>query len=268
MVSVHTDVTDLYQTQHQIQEAKEAAELANRSKSEFLANMSHELRTPLNAIIGYSEAMKQNLFGPLSEHYGEYARDIYDSGRHLLSLINDILDLSKIEAGKMELAEEAVDLGDLLETCVRVVRERARTAGLDLTVDTGKELPTLLGDSRAIKQILLNLLSNAIKFTPSGGGIAVRARESDDKSLTLEVSDSGIGIDANDISRVLAPFGQVDSAFKRSHQGTGLGLPLVKKLAELHGGELFVDSKLGQGTRVSVVFPAARVICTPVQKAS
>ncbi|MEQ8698523.1 MAG: PAS-domain containing protein, partial [Bauldia litoralis] len=268
MVSVHTDVTDLYQTQRQIQEAKEAAELANRSKSEFLANMSHELRTPLNAIIGYSEAMKHHLFGPLSDHYDEYARDIFDSGRHLLSLINDILDLSKIEAGKMELAAEDVDLSELIETCMRIVRERALAAGLLLHIENGEKLPALLGDPRAIKQIVLNLLSNAIKFTPSGGTITVRTALGKSGSLTLDVSDTGVGIESKDIPRVLAPFGQVDSAFKRSHQGTGLGLPLVKKLAELHGGELSIDSKPGQGTRVTVAFPADRVVRPPVKKAS
>jgi signal transduction histidine kinase len=268
MVSVHTDVTDRYRAQRQIQEAKESAELANRSKSEFLANMSHELRTPLNAIIGYSEAMKQNMFGPLSDRYAEYARDIYDSGRHLLSLINDILDLSKIEAGKMELAEEAVDISELVQTCMRIVHERARAAGLAVAAETAEELPPLQSDPRAIKQIILNLLSNATKFTPTGGNVAIRAGLAKDEALKLEVVDDGIGIDVKDIPRVLAPFGQVDSAFKRSHQGTGLGLPLVKKLAELHGGTLDIESKPGRGTRVTVSFPRTRLLCPPANKAS
>jgi two-component system cell cycle sensor histidine kinase PleC len=237
---------------------KMRAETANRAKSEFLANMSHELRTPLNAINGFSEILIAQMYGPLGDsRYVDYAKDILISGGHLLALINDILDMSKIEAGKMNLHFEALSLEDLVEDACRLVRNRAEAAGLTLTVDLPK-LPEIEGDYRAIKQVLLNLLSNAVKFTPTGGVIAVTAQTGADaqgKRVRLSVTDSGIGIAAEDLARLARPFEQVETQHTKMRQGTGLGLALSKSLVELHGGALRLQSVPGKGTRASFVLP-------------
>jgi len=255
------DVTSRRETVARLKQAKTEAELANRSKSEFLANMSHELRTPLNAIIGFSELMQNEPFGPLgNEQYTIYAKDICDSGTHLLSLINDILDLSKIEAGKLELSEEQVDVARAVGICRRIVDVRAQEAGLVLHTRLSQDLPYIRVDERAFKQIVLNLLSNAVKFTPPGGRVSVDARVDDGGRFVIEVSDNGIGIAAEDISKAMMPFGQVENLLTREQQGTGLGLPLVNSLVEQQDGTMNIDSEPNRGTTVTIVFPAARVI--------
>ena len=237
------------------------AEMANRTKSEFLAAMSHELRTPLNAILGFSEIMKNELMGPLgTPEYRDYAGDIHDSGTHLLEVINDILDISKIEAGKLELKEEQVSVNDLITKSVRLMKERAENAGLDIAIEIEPGLPLLFVDPRLVKQSLINLLSNAIKFTPQGGHVTVRTMKEDGGAIAMAVSDTGIGIAAEDIDHVLVPFGQVDSSLSRKYEGTGLGLPLVKSFIELHGGTLTIDSAIGLGTTVTIRFPAERAV--------
>jgi signal transduction histidine kinase len=243
-----------------VQRAKEEAEAASRSKSEFLANMSHELRTPLNAIIGFSDVMAGEKFGPLGNaRYVQYIHDVGDSGRHLLSLINDVLDISKVECGKLDLHEETVDLAEIIDGCIRLMRERAEAAQISLTADVAAPLPQLWADDRRIKQVVLNLVSNAVKFTPAGGSVSVRA-SADKDGLRFAVRDSGIGMDAAGIELALRPFGQVDSSLARKYSGTGLGLPLSKAIAELHSGTLEIASRPGEGTVVTVAFPPHRII--------
>ncbi len=243
--------------------ASEGAELANRTKSEFLANMSHELRTPLNAIIGFSEIMGGEVFGPIgSDQYRDYAVSIHDSGRHLLDIINDILDVSKIESGQLELVNEDVDLVAVAQASARLVRDRALRGSVDLIIDLDETLPYLQGDARRIKQILLNLMSNAVKFTPRGGSVTVTGSRTPEGGLTLRVIDTGIGIKPEDIPLALTPFRQIDSGLSRRHEGTGLGLPLTKALTELHGGQLSLKSppaNAGKGTEVRIWFPADRL---------
>lgn len=230
------------------------AEEANRSKSEFLANMSHELRTPLNAIIGFSEMMQKQIFGALGhERYVEYAGDIHNSGGLLLSLINDILDMSKIEAGKLNLQTEPLDPGAIIEQCVRLIGARAQEKSLQVRTECS-DLPEVEADPRALKQILLNLLSNAVKFTPEGGRVIIRGFEAAD-GIVLQVADTGIGIAEDDLPRLGRPFEQIESQHSKSYQGSGLGLALSKSLVELHGGELRIDSVLGKGTTVSFTLP-------------
>jgi len=231
------------------------AEEANRSKSEFLANMSHELRTPLNAIIGFSEMMQKQIFGPLGhDRYVEYAGDIHTSGDHLLSLINDILDMSKIEAGKLTLQTEPLDPAEMIAQCVRFIGARVQEKSLQVRTECDG-LPEVEADPRALKQILLNLLSNAVKFTPEGGRIFVRGFEAAD-GIVLQVADTGIGIAEEDLPRLGRPFEQIESQHSKSYQGSGLGLALSKSLIELHGGELRIDSVLGKGTTISFTIPA------------
>jgi len=241
------------------QSAKEAAETSNRVKSEFLANMSHELRTPLNAIIGFSEIIGTEVFGPGIPRYREYATDIHGAGRHLLSLINDILDLSKAEAGKFDLQAEPTDLSCLIEECTRLVRGRVAEHGLLINVDIAA-LPPLLIDRLRVKQVLLNLLSNAIKFTEEGGAVSVKATYDEAEGVIICVRDTGIGIAPDMIAVAFEPFRQIDSALSRKFEGTGLGLPLVKTLVELHGGKATIKSTLGNGTSVFISFPPSRCL--------
>jgi len=241
-------------------EAMEKANASSRAKSEFLANMSHELRTPLNAIIGFADVIRGQTIGlDRPDKYLEYAEDIRNSGQHLLDVINDILDLAKIEYGKSTLVEEEADLEDVVRACFRIVHEKAVENDLELVAASVPERTILHADIRKIKQILLNLLSNATKFTPRGGRIAFAARRTGDDGIALRVEDSGIGIAPADIDKALAPFMQIDSRLSRKYQGTGLGLPLTKALAELHGGSLDIVSELGKGTAVTVTLPARRV---------
>ena len=241
--------------------AKEQAELANRAKSEFLANMSHELRTPLNAIVGFSEVIGAQMYGPVgSDKYLEYAADISKSGSHLVEIITDILDIAKIEAGKVELFEETFDLNDILTSCAKLIEERAKDAGVALQVESAVALPRLHADKRMIKQVLINLLSNAVKFTPAGGAASVRWAHDRNGCISLFVSDTGIGIAKTDIRKVTVPFGQVESAMSRKHQGTGLGLAIVKSYAELHGAKLEIASTQGEGTTIAVRFPEERTV--------
>ncbi|MFQ5972211.1 MAG: PAS domain-containing sensor histidine kinase [Alphaproteobacteria bacterium] len=259
-VSIRTDITVLKEREQALLGAKEEAELANRTKTEFLANMSHELRTPLNAIIGFAEIMRDGIFGELrNKRYIQYVGDIHESARHLLNIINDILDVSKAEAGKLELAEDVLSVTTVIESTVRLVQERATQAEIVIEQNVETNLPEVYADERKIKQILLNLLSNAIKFTPAGGKVAIEAAISERGNLTLSVIDTGVGMDDEQIKIALTPFGQVDSAFNRSHDGTGLGLPLCKAIAELHGGALTIFSTLGEGTSVQVELPAERL---------
>jgi signal transduction histidine kinase/PAS domain-containing protein len=248
-----------------IRSAMEQAELANRAKSEFLANMSHELRTPLNAIIGFSEVMGDEVFGPLgSERYKEYAQGIHDSGYHLLHIINDILDVAKIEAGHMVMSEEDQSLVPLIEATLRLVAERAQDGGVRLERDLVDPSPWVRVDGRRMKQVLINVLSNAVKFTPQGGTVRVFLRAPvPGQDLEITVSDSGVGMTEEEIFVALSPFGQIDSGLSRRHEGTGLGLPLAKSLMDMHGGSLTLRSVPGQGTVVTLTLPQSRVLDRP-----
>jgi signal transduction histidine kinase len=252
----------------QSDELRVKAEAASKAKSEFLAVMSHELRTPLNAILGFTEIMKLRLFGAIgSDRYVSYVDDIHQSARHLLNIVTDILDLSKAEVGKLSLEEGSTDTFAILDECLRLLREWAGEQGVRLSLDLGGvDAPLIYGDARLIKQVFLNVLSNAIKFTPSGGSVGVAPVRGPDGCLAIEFRDTGIGIAESDIVAVLEPFVQVESAFARKHGGTGLGLPLVKKIMELHGGTVSLKSKLGAGTTVTLVFPAARVTTAPAEE--
>jgi PAS domain S-box-containing protein len=255
-----SDISRRKAVEEELIRSKDAAEFANRTKTEFLANMSHELRTPLNAIIGFAEVIKDEMFGPVGlKKYAEYAKDIHSSGRHLLDLINDILDLSKLEAGKLELHEADVSLRTVVEECQTLIRNRAQKSDVLLVTEIEPRLPKLRCDERALKQVLLNFLSNAVKFTPAGGTVTIRVRRTGD-GICVAVSDTGIGMSQADIKVALAPFGQIDSKVARQHQGTGLGLPISKSLIELHGGTLSVESVPGKGTTMTAKFPASRVV--------
>lgn len=254
------DVTARRSEAEALRNARDQATDASRSKSEFLANMSHELRTPLNAIIGFSEALERELFGPVGNpRYREYAEDIHDSGVHLLNLINDILDLSKIEAGHFNLHEDAVGLDAVVASACRIVRHRAQQAAITIEIDLPVPLVNLVADERALKQVLINLISNAVKFSNDRGTVRIEAVVRAE-GLRIAVTDQGIGIAEEDIPKALAPFTQVDGTLSRTHEGTGLGLPLAKHLTELHGGELTIASTPGEGTAVYIDLPASRLV--------
>ena len=255
LISVSRDVTRRMNHDLETKAAQERAEAANKAKSAFLANMSHELRTPLNAVIGFTDLMRQRTFGPLgNERYEEYATLIYDSGQLLLDLISDMLDMAKIEAGRLELNLERVDVIGTAEDCVRMLKDRAENNGLELTLSLPKEPLFLVADKRAVKQVLLNLLTNAIKFTPAGGHVGVSVRTGDGQA-TITVRDSGIGIPESELPRLGNPFEQVNSDPMLAKGGSGLGLALVRALMEKHGGVLNIKSEEGIGTEVSCTFP-------------
>jgi two-component system cell cycle sensor histidine kinase PleC len=254
-------IAELEQAKANSDEARRRAEEANLAKSRFLATMSHELRTPLNAILGFSEVMQSEVFGPHSvPAYREYAGDIHESGGHLLNLINEILDLSRIEAGRYELNEDKVDLAGIAGDCVRILKLRAQTRGLVIEEVFEKSLPPIWADERAVRQICLNLLSNAIKFTPQGGELTVKVGWTASGGQYLSVKDTGPGIPDDEIPTVLASFGQGSLAIKTAEQGAGLGLPIVRGLIDLHGGTFTLRSRLRAGTEVVVTFPSTRVM--------
>jgi len=222
--------------------------------------MSHELRTPLNAIIGFAEVIRDAMLEPVAARYREYARNIHSSGHHLLGLINDVLDLAKIDTGRMDLNEEEVDVSRLIATCLPLMAERAKKGGVELVVPPAPNLPSIRVDRLRLKQVVLNLMSNAIKFTPSGGKVTLAALPTADGGLTIKVADTGIGIRPEEIPRALEPFQQVEQNLSRRFEGSGLGLPLAKQLVELHGGTLTITSELGKGTTVFISLPPDRVI--------
>ena len=259
-MTMETTSTRHLEITKELHHAKEVADLANRSKSEFLANMSHELRTPLNAIMGFSEIIKNELFGQIPiPQYVEYARDIHVSGSHLLDIINDILDLSKVEAGRFELHEEEVSIKEILGAVHNLIKGRLEEKDHNISFQIAPDFPKIRGDKRALKQILLNLLSNSVKFMEQSGSVVVTARLANNMA-EIVVADNGIGIAPEDMKKVLSPFGQVDSALARDHQGTGLGLPLVQAMVQMHGGRLSLHSALGEGTTVKVVLPRERLL--------
>jgi two-component system cell cycle sensor histidine kinase PleC len=266
----HEDLTrELEEARDEALMKRAEAEAANASKTAFLANISHELRTPLNAILGFSEIIARECLGPVgSARYKEYAGDIHNSGTHLLSLINDLLDVAKIEAGRMEIEPHMIDAGRMLENALKFVgvKARERNQHLSLTVDEAARV--LYADERAVKQILINLVSNAVKFTQEGGHIDVVARRNEAGDFELMVGDDGPGIPKEKIDRIFKPFAQVDNRYDRQAGGTGLGLALVRGLAELHGGRTWIESAEGKGTRVFVVLPSTTVVETPKRRAS
>jgi signal transduction histidine kinase len=256
VVTVYSDITEIRAVERRLREARHQAESANQSKSEFLANMSHELRTPLNAIIGFTEIISQELFGPVgNEKYLEYIKDVHSSSLHLLSIINDVLDMSKIEAGKLELAKQAVGLQVVIGDVMRIVHERAGSRGIELRFDAPVEPVVIWADERAMKQIFLNLLSNAIKFSHEHEEVHVRLMINSSAEAVVEVQDRGIGMDAEEQERALQPFGQAKPATTRNYGGTGLGLPITKGLVEAHGGTLAISSRVGEGTTVRIGLP-------------
>jgi signal transduction histidine kinase len=242
-------------------QARKAAEFASHSKTEFVAMMSHEFRTPLNSIIGFSELLERDIrTRPARSKAKEYLEDIQTSANQLLSLVNDILDLAKAEAGRLELVEGLIAVEAMIDRCRRLIAPLARDARIDLTIETAGDLPAIRGDERKLRQVLLNLLSNAVKFTPEGGRVSLSVRRHEDGAIAIAVADTGIGMAPEDVPRALEPFGQVASTLSRQKSGSGLGLPLARHFVELHQGRLIVDSTHGKGTTMTVILPAARAV--------
>ncbi len=257
---VITDISTQKAREADLQAAKDAAERAALLKTQFLATVSHELRTPLNAIIGFSEIMNQEMFGPLGDRrYRDYLADIHVSGTHLLQVINDILDVTRIENGSLPLADDSLELKHVIEECVAAAAAAAAQAGLTLATDAAGFEARITADASKLSQILRNLLSNAIAFTPAGGRVDVTTKRLPGGDAAIEVRDTGIGMSEAEIQVALTPFGQIANPMTRRHQGLGLGLTLAKSLTELHGGRLEIESVAGSGTTVSVILPAARV---------
>jgi len=261
MVATIRDITDRKKMMRKLEKAKEEADIANRSKSAFLANMSHELRTPLNAIIGFSELMQNEIFGPLNnEKYKEYMKDIHFSSRHLLEIINDVLDMSKIEAGKVELTESEIVVTDLFESVKRIMGDRAQAADIRLNFMVESDMPHIKADQRLLRQVLINLISNAIKFSSPGKDVYTKCHVVPGKGFRISVEDEGCGIPDEKIDIVQEPFGQVNDPRYSSAQGTGLGLPLAKAMIEMHKGTLKIESEVGKGTNLYLDFPEERII--------
>src|ERR1700722_11029790 len=253
---VISDYTTIKEREAHLKEAQRLSEAASAAKSSFLANMSHELRTPLNAIIGFSEVLKGEMFGRLGNpKYLDYVNNIYNSGDHLLAVINNVLDFTKSEAGKLELATEALDVAEIVGICAKIMRDQCDRAQLTLSIAMPDAPLAIKADAAKLRQILLNLLSNAVKFTEPGGSVAVSVEAAEPGWMNLSVADTGIGMSPEDILIAMAPFGQVDSRLARRYEGTGLGLPLTNALVELHGGTLTIDSERGRGTTVTVMLP-------------
>ena len=260
-LGIKEDITERKEDMVELIKAKETAELANHAKSQFLANMSHELRTPLNAVIGFSEILKEQMFGPLgSDQYLEYTVNIHESGQHLLDVINDILDVSRIEIGSMDIRESAVDIKALCQSCVDMHQDQASHAKVSLHVNIDEDLSRVNGDETRLKQILINVLTNAIKFTPEGGRIDLKAFLNEDREITLQVIDTGIGISKDKHQKILEPFEQVSDIFSRSHEGSGLGLYLVKSFINLHGGRFDIESEIDQGSTFTITLPSSRTL--------
>ncbi|HFB98061.1 MAG TPA: HAMP domain-containing histidine kinase, partial [Bryobacterales bacterium] len=254
------DITQWKKTETELRQAKEKAERSSAQKSEFLASISHELRTPLNAILGFSEVMRQQRFGEMgNEKYLGYANDIHESGEHLLSLINDLLDLSKIEAGKFELDFTAVDLGSVVEECLNLMQEEAAKARVILRRSVPANLPKVVADARSMKQVFLNLLSNAVKFTEPGGQVMVSLKINDAGELTARVRDTGVGMSGQELQRALKPFERITREGAEK-PGTGLGLPLTKALVEANRARFSIKSEPGKGTTATITFPTPRVL--------
>lgn len=255
---LHLANAELATTVEELRSAKEAAEVSSAAKSHFLAIMSHELRTPLNAVIGFAEALQHRFFGDLNRKQHDYVEAILSSGRHLLGLINDILDVSKVESGRLRLDDERVDLPRLAKSCVVLLKGHAEEAKVELAAQMADDLPTVRADGLRLKQVLINLLSNAVKFTPAGGSVTLWGRREADGWVVLGVSDTGIGMDPGDVPRAFSMFGQVGDSH-HTRQGSGIGLPLAKALVELHGGRIEIETAAGRGTTVLVHIPPERV---------